>query len=197
MQVASIENMILKDNVVLKRREPVPEILEYLNDGLSQLRSLDYYIEGIFNKVELFEVLDEDLPISCFSIGRELFINDMTNLCELFFKLTQSKSIRFQVEIVRTDMCRLFHVDNMRQRLLCTYIGPGTEWLDHSNVYRDGFGKRCNEKIVKDFEKINKANPFEVLILKGAMYAGKEFSTVHRSPPIEKDFKTRVLLKID
>ena len=34
-------------------------------------------------------------------------------------------------------------------------------------------------------------------MLKGAKYQGKDKADVHRSPPIEKDFSTRVLLKID
>ena len=187
----------LKDNVVFESRKPNPEIIEYLNDALDSLEPLSYHIEGFFDISELCEVLNEDIPSGFFASGRRQFIDDMTNLCDIFFKMTESKNILFQLEIVKADMCRLFHVDNMRQRLLCTYTGLGTEWLEHSNVYRDGLGKGSNNKIVKDFKKIKKAKPFEVLILKGAKCGGREFAVVHRSPPVEKGFKTRVLLKID
>ena len=105
--------------------------------------------------------------------------------------------MRFQVEIVRTNKCRLFHQDNNIQRLLCTYMGPGTEWLNHSNVNRKALGKGCNGNIVKDFNLINKSKNFEVLLLRGKKYKNGELGVVHRSPPVEKDAKTRVLLKID
>ena len=183
--------------VVFESRKSNPEIIEYLNDTLGSLEPLSYHIEDFFDSSELFEVLNEDLPIGSFVSGRRQFIDDMIHLCEIFFKMTENKNITFQLEIVKADMCRLFHVDNMRQRLLCTYTGWGTEWLEHSNVYRDGLGKGSNKKIVKDFKKIKKAKPFEVLILKGAKYRGREYAVVHRSPPVEKGFKTRVLLKID
>ena len=60
----------------------------------------------------------------------------------------------------------------MRQRLLCTYLGPGTEWLDHSNVKREGLRKGNNDNIVKDYSKVNKSKPFELLHSK-ALYMGR------------------------
>ena len=85
-----------------------------------------------------------------------------------FLKQQQNPdNIKLQLEIVTTDMCRLFHADYYRQRLLCTYLGPGTEWLDHSNVNRHALGKGRNNNIVKDETAINRANTFDVLILKG------------------------------
>ena len=183
--------------MILSTRKEVPEILEYLNDTFDRLKSLDYFINDMFDTEELFETLEKDLPNSSFNTHKGFFIKDILYLGESFFELTKSKKMRIQIEIVKTNMCPLFHVDHIRQRLLCTYMGPGTEWLDHSNVYRDGLGKGCNHKIVKDFKMVNKARTFETLILKGVMYAGKDLAVVHRSPPIEKDFKTRVLLKID
>ena len=94
-------------------------------------------------------------------------------------------------------MCRFFHEDFYRQRLLCTYLGPGTEWLDHSNVNRKALGKGCNANIVKDLNLVNRSKEFDVLLLKGATYEGDEQSVIHRSPPIEKEGTTGVLLKID
>ena len=105
--------------------------------------------------------------------------------------------MNLRIQIVKTNLCRLFHEDYYRQRLLCTYLGPGTQWLDESNANREGLGKGCNSNIVKDFNKINKANEFDVLLLKGAKYGNEELSVIHRSPPIEKMRTTRVLLKID
>ena len=93
-------------------------------------------------------------------------------------------------------MCRLFHIDNLRQRLLCTYLGPGTEWLDHSNVIWDGIGNGCNKKIVKEPDKVNQTQLGEPIILHGLKHE-TNLPLVHRSPEIENKNLTRVLLKID
>ncbi len=187
----------LFDNVVLENRKAVPEIEAYLNNTFDQLKSLDYFIDDIFDAEEVFEVLDEDLPNSSYDANKGYFINDVVRLSELFFKRTKSKKIRLKIEIVKTDMCRLFHVDNYRQRLLCTYKGPGTEWLNNSNVNRKGLGKGCNESIVRNFDKVNKASEFEVLLLRGLKYGRDHLGIVHRSPPIENQSKKRILLKIE
>lgn len=183
------------DNISAER-ESVPSILAYLNDTLDSLETLVYRIKDTYDWDEIFDNLDEDLPPSRFTEGRRQFIADVTSLGSSFFDATRSKNIRFQVEIVKSDMCRLFHVDNMRQRLLCTYIGPGTEWLDHSNAMRSGLGRGCNTKIVKDFDKVNHAKPFQVVLLKGKLHEDDP-GVVHRSPPIQGEAITRVLLKID
>ena len=70
-------------------------------------------------------------------------------------------------------------------------------FFEHSNVNREALGRGSNAKIVRDFNQIHRANEFEVLLLKGAKYEGGELAVVHRSPPIEKEKTTRVLLKID
>lgn len=187
----------VKHQVIFDKRAVIPEVEKYLNENLSHLQSLDYFIDDIFDAEELTEALREDLPDGANLTYKMSFIQDIVHYVEQFFSLTESKKIRVQVEVVKNDMCRLFHVDHIRQRFLCTYIGPGTEWLDHDNVRREGLGKGCNDGIVKDYSKVRKAKPFEALILKGLLYGEHDLAVPHRSPPVEKDFKTRVLLKID
>ena len=187
----------LSDGVVFETRKEIPEIVEYLENTLEQLHSLKYTLDDVFDAEEAFEILDEDLPDSHIPGQKEYFINDIIRLCTLFSNLKKHTKMKIQIDIVNTNKCRLFHEDCYRQRLLCTYIGPGTEWLDHSNVNRDALGKGSNENIVKDFSTINQAKGFEVLLLKGSRYGSDELSVIHRSPPIEKYGRKRVLLKID
>ena len=184
------------DSVVLERRSEIPEITTYLNHTLAALKNLRYHIDE-FDAEEVFDVLDEDLPDGPLRAHKVCFLNDIVRLCTLFIERTISKKLKLQIEVVTTDMCRIFHMDNYRQRLLCTYRGPGTQWLGHDNVNRDGLRKGCNARIVKNMDAINNASPFEVLIIKGAKYEGQNAGVVHRSPPIEKQAVTRVLLKID
>lgn len=197
MKLGSNINSKQKESQLVEGRKLTYEVKDFLNDSINQIRPLKYNIRSYMNPNELIQLFEKDLPLSRYSIGRKSLIDDLVDLSKHFFDQTISKNIHIQLEVIKTNMCRLFHVDNMRQRLLCTYKGPGTEWLDHSNVKREGLGKGCNEKIVKDFSKINRAKTFEVLLLKGKKYGEKEPAMVHRSPQIEEVSKTRVLLKID
>lgn len=184
-------------DVVIERREEIPEITQYLNEVLEHMTSLDYTIDDFVTLDEVSATLHEDLPDSSFSVCKDIFISDIVRLYTLFTSQTVRKRVRMQIEVVESDMCRYFHIDNYRQRLLCTYRGPGTEWLDPDNVNLDCLGKGCNNHIAKDMDKINRAKTFEVLLIKGAKYEGKDKSVVHRSPPIKKDRLKRILLKID
>ena len=197
MTISTEDIINIKDSVTLDRRPVVDDVVEYLLDTLDQQDSLEYFFKDTYKKEEVKEILESALPPSSHTEGRKHFINDMIDLGESFFHATKSKHIRLQLEVFDTDMCRLFHEDKIRQRLLCTYLGPGTEWLDHSNVLRDGLRKGCNDNIVIDYQKVNKAQPFQVILLKGSLYGHDELGVVHRSPPIEKDRLTRVLFKVD
>ena len=188
------------DRVVIETRDSFPEVTAYLEAVLHDLSSLKYMIDGDFDPDEAYELISEDLPDSLGNEGKDDFVQDIVRLCALFSKMKKSSRMRIQLELVRTNMCRLFHEDHYRQRMLCTYRGHGTEWLDESNVDRSGLGKGNNARIVKDFSKVNKATAFDVLLLKGSKHENAAGGVVHRSPPIEKEKeekRTRVLLKID
>ena len=54
---------------------------------------------------------------------------DFRQLARRFAALTASSVVRMRLEHVIDDSCREFHVDAVGLRLLCTYAGPGTEWI--------------------------------------------------------------------
>ena len=199
MQVHTVgytKNKPFDHGVVYETREEIAEIAAYIQSTLGQLQHLKYVIEEDFDANEISKWLQVDLPQGQVKAQKEFFIKDIIRLCSLFFSIKKNPRMTIQLEIVDTNKCRLFHEDFYRQRLLCTYMGPGTEWLHHSNVHREALGKGCNDKIVKDSNAINRANTFDVIIIKGAKYKDGELSVVHRSPPIEHEKITRVVLKI-
>ncbi len=55
---------------------------------------------------------------------------DFRRLGRRFAKLTSSPIVRMRLEHVTDDCCRKFDVDAVGLRLVCTYAGPGTEWID-------------------------------------------------------------------
>ena len=54
---------------------------------------------------------------------------DLGRLAERFFDISKGRDVALRLETTEDDGCRRFHVDRTHLRLLCTYRGPGTEWL--------------------------------------------------------------------
>ena len=185
------------NQVLVEARSQIDAIASYIDNVLEELTSFVHIFNDGIDSDTLYNLLDQHLPDGPVAGQKNILIDDILRLTKLFEATTKSGNIKLQLEIVTTDMCRLFHVDHYRQRLLCTYFGPGTEWLDHSNVERSALGGGDNNRIVKDANAINRANTFDVLFLKGKKYGEGELAVVHRSPPIMHQNKTRVLLKID
>tara|TARA_Y100000589_G_scaffold249743_1_gene237837 strand:- start:601 stop:1203 length:603 start_codon:yes stop_codon:yes gene_type:complete len=185
------------NQVLVEARSQIDAISNYIDNVLEELTSFMHTFNDGIDSGMLHNLLDQHLPDGPIADEKKILIDDILRLATLFEATTKSGKIKIQFEIVTTDMCRLFHADYYRQRLLCTYLGPGTEWLDHSNVNRHALGKGSNNNIVKDETAINRANTFDVLILKGQNYGEGELAVVHRSPPIMRYNKMRILLKID
>lgn len=186
-----------RQSTYILRREELSEISLYLNDVVGQIVPLEYFIEHDFDPLGLSEFIAEDLPDGSCWQQKEVTIKDIVDVSWSFWRTCKDKKIRIQFEVVTNDKCRLFHVDNIKQRLLCTYRGLGTEWLDDSNVNRSGLCRGDNDKIVKNFDLVKKANQFDILVLQGKKSNQSVDGAVHRSPPLGNSQEARVLLKID
>jgi hypothetical protein len=132
---------------------------------------------------------------------REVLTSDIERLFGLFTRVTGSAKARINFSAVHDDHCRKFHSDYLRYRLICTYAGPGTEWLPDHAVDRTAMqpSAECpieaNRAIVRSDAEVRRAAPFEVLLLKGEQHA-KGRGAVHRSPPLEVTGQKRVLLTL-
>ncbi|MBM3429762.1 MAG: DUF1826 domain-containing protein [Bacteroidetes bacterium] len=125
--------------------------------------------------------------------------NDLLTQLNLFKDITKANSFRVLLAAVNTNMCRKFHTPINDLRMLCTYSGPGTLWLEDDNVNRKALDT-CgdNECIVLDETKIHQTKTGSVVILKGAIYPIEGTKAiVHRSPTIEEIGERRLLLRID
>jgi hypothetical protein len=90
---------------------------------------------------------------------------DFRRLAGRFSALTASPVVRMRLEHVIDDSCRKFHVDAVGLRLLCTYAGPGPEWIDPGG-------------------KIRRMTTMEVAVFKGSAFPGAGQPVLHRSPPL-------------
>ena len=123
---------------------------------------------------------------------------DLQDLADLFFSVSGGRDVTLRLETTDADGCRRFHVDRTHLRLLCTYRGPGTEWLTDRQVDRAAqAGGAPNERIIR-FGEPSRFEPFWVGILKGDAFPGNAgLGLVHRSPQIAGSGQTRILFCLD
>lgn len=119
-------------------------------------------------------------PIA-YRTARRRLIADIRSLAALFAAIAGLTSIRLRFDHVTDDACWKFHTDAVGLRLLCTYAGPGTEWLDAAGHVR-------------------RLTAMQVAIFKGEAYRDQTHRILHRSPPLGQRpprQRSRLLLCID
>jgi len=115
-----------------------------------------------------------------------------------YSQLVHGTHLEVSLEHTREQPCPLFHVDRLSYRLLCTFRGPGTQWLDDRFVHRRFLGKGSNQRIVRYGANIYEVDRFDVCVLKGeSVPGGYRRGIVHRSPPVSPCDGTRWYLRID
>ena len=117
----------------------------------------------------------------------DAMIDDIGELATLFSGLASARRIELRLEVVTTDSCRKFHADYVTARLITTYAGRGTQWLDHSDAARAGKGIEPRN--------IRALQTGDVGIFKGKMATDEP--AIHRSPPISGTGEKRLLLEIN
>ncbi len=137
--------------------------------------------------------------------AREAWIADMARLARAMGALQDDGDrVRLRVERVTDDSCRLFHVDYVRLRLITTYAGSGTQWVENSDVVREMLGKpgaspdAVNARVVRHHAAVRQVPAGVIVVMKGEKYPGnKGNGLVHRSAPIEGSGETRVRFVVD
>lgn len=119
-------------------------------------------------------------------------LGDIVALVKLFGEVAGVDEVRLRLERVSDDACRYFHADRVRLRLLCSYRGPGTEWVPDRFVRRDAKGGTVEPAP----EEMRSLRRFDVGLLKGTAWRPHR-PCLHRSPPIAGSGMERLLLCID
>jgi hypothetical protein len=132
-------------------------------------------------RLETVPLADLDAALAPHTAATPALAADIAELARLYGRLLRLARVRIRLETVTTDACSLFHVDRVRLRLLTTYIGPGTDWLDVTAA---------------PDERIRRLPEAAVALLKGSLWPGS-CGCAHRSPPIAGTGQHRLLLSID
>lgn len=141
--------------------------------------------------------------------GYSAFVEDLVNWIDHFHFLTDANQIGLRLASLQKPMCPGFHVDKVTLRLVCTYDGPCTEWLDNRHVNRAFLGKIDphtpdeDSPLILNTEAVQSMSCFDVGLLKGESWKDTQGNDnqgngiVHRSPPIRSAPYQRLLLTLD
>jgi hypothetical protein len=185
-------------NLAIWQRELEPSVHLAAQALLESPHTLEYRALLAANDVAIY--LDDHLPGVD---NRQALIDDLGWLTDMFSCLLDLDSIGFRLATLKTAMCPKFHVDRVHCRMLTTYGGPGTEWLDDAAVDRNKLGAGCNRLsdtdsgLMPQGAVIHQLAEGEVGLLKGELWQDNEHGgLVHRSPGLSPGEK-RLLLTLD
>ncbi len=168
-------------------RRSVPDELVRLLDSLSFAELPHLRVEEIAVDA-VTDALDRALGPRAPALAP--LILDVGALARRYAQIARLARIRLRLEAIRDDACRRFHADQVRLRLLCTYRGPGTEWIPRAAVRlaEDGYVADPDPAQIRRLER------FAVGLFAGAR---APLPCIHRSPPLAATGGDRLLLVID
>lgn len=120
-------------------------------------------------------------------VMRDLLVEDIGELVSTFADITRSDSVDVRLERVDHDACWKFHRDAVKARLVTTYRGPTTEWVQMAHAELALHEQR---QFSGPLERLGE---HDVALFKGSS-AGPNDGIVHRSPPIAGTGCTRLFL---
>lgn len=174
-------------NLAVWRRRLFPELAAYA-EALVQGEAL--YARHA--TLELDETGRSDQLRGLFdeSPGATLFANDLAWLVEAFACLTGARRVGLRLRSLERAMCPRFHVDHVALRLVTSYAGCASEWLEEGALPRDRLGEA-------EPARIQRLEVGDVGLFKGEKWIGNEGAgIVHRSPAPAPGTR-RLLLTLD
>ncbi|GAB4111499.1 MAG: DUF1826 domain-containing protein [Sandaracinaceae bacterium] len=110
---------------------------------------------------------------------------------EVFGDLTGAAEIGIRLAVTSDSTCPRMHVDRVALRACCTWVGPGTQWVDPAYVAdraRLGHGAGGRDDLVSGLlvsdAVLEEVPRFAVAFFKGEAWPGMAGrGVVHRSPP--------------
>jgi hypothetical protein len=124
-------------------------------------------------------------------------------LVDMFCTLFNLKGAGLRLMALDRPMCPKFHVDKIPCRLVTTYIGTATQWLNNGKIDRTKLGAGSlglTDELSGLFQHSDAIEHFcagDVGLLKGeGWFDNNNAGLVHRSPHLENN-ESRLLLTLD
>jgi hypothetical protein len=165
------------------RRTPDPEFQKWMNalpkGNLPDLRT-----------VVPVHLAEAAVRAACESHGlpacreTDMLASDVGALALMLAKTLTVRLLRLRLDVSEDVMCPKFHLDNVCARLLCTYRGPGTEYVP--------------ENVAEETSRIRQVPLGGVAVFRGRQWSCDERTALlHRSPAATPAGGPRLLLVID
>ena len=130
-----------------------------------------------------------DLP------GQAAFLADVAWLVRAYACLLDARRIGLRLRALDKAMCPRFHVDHVPLRLITSYAGVGSDWLEEGAMPRSKLGQPGVEP--QDEALIQRLDSGHVALAKGEKWHGNEGrGLIHRSPQPPAG-ERRLLLTLD
>lgn len=92
---------------------------------------------------------------------------DIVSAVQLFSRMFDQRQVELRMEVTDQQACPKFHCDNVYVRMLITYAGPTTEYIDRGRP-----------------DEIQRAPLGGLVFLKGHRHPTYQDQMLHRSPPM-------------
>lgn len=173
-------------NLVIWQRQPDPAIQAYSEWLAASLETAGMptfsQLQTVVEPAELPALLAQRLPDAA---GKPEFIADLQLLSQMLTCLMDCSAVGFRLKLLPQPMCPRFHTDHVALRLLVTYSGAGTEWLNAAQ----------SSVMERQQQRPQQLKPAEVALLKGSAWQGNQAGAIwHRSPATSAP---RLLLSLD
>jgi hypothetical protein len=178
------------------RRAADPSIEAYLDRAATGIRV------GISQTIAAGAI--PEISILPDQAGRAALLQDIHWISGLYTDLLGCPAAALRLEVLTRPMCPRFHVDRTGIRLVCTWRGAGTQWLDDAWARRDrlgaGSGGQPDESsgLMLPGAEIGQVPSFAIALLKGSLWQGNERrGLIHRSPTVRSAQLPRVMMSLD
>ncbi|MEI7797027.1 MAG: DUF1826 domain-containing protein, partial [Methylococcaceae bacterium] len=163
-------------NICVVKRAVSDELETFIEHLLSESRALNV-IENIH--VKTFDA-QKFLPSQFYHVeGCAEFCADILHLIDVFSHLFELENVGLRFGMLDKAMCPKFHVDHVPCRLVCTYGGIGTEFLQDTLVNRaklgsgsGGLSDDVSGLIKGDMDAISTMPAYGIGLLKGSKWEG-------------------------
>ncbi|MCP4598489.1 DUF1826 domain-containing protein [Neptuniibacter sp.] len=185
-------------NLVVMQRSLSAEVRRYCQEFVES--KPNFNLRSVINPEFSKQALVDQLPDL---EGRSAFTEDLAYLLEMYACLFDLDEVGLRLQVLDRAMCPRFHTDKLGCRLVTTYIGQGTEWLNNTDLDRTKLGAGnmglSDEEsgLYSSAANVQQVDQGDIVLLKGDGWYGNEgLGAVHRSPAVALGDK-RVVVTMD
>jgi len=170
--------------------------------------AVDEFLKTSIKKQVILKVSEQDVHQQLYEAFEQtnavaVLADDIAQLVAMFCCLFGVEHAGLRLTVLEHAMCPRFHVDRIPCRLITTYQGAATQWLQHDGLNRTKLGAGSQglpdeqSGLMPDGSQIQQLNSGDVALLKGEMWDEQQGAgLVHRSPPLAEG-ESRLLLTLD